>query len=256
MLRKLLGYFTYSEMTKLAAIFNVWDGVETLRTSMLSMKNKVDVFIIVFQNVSNFGEYYAPLSDMDMRGFDYVLKLYKPEIGNGFKNETAKRNLGLQTARELECTHFLFADCDEIYENFDKGFNEFMESGKEGSACQIYTYFKSPTLRFENFDNYFVPFIHKLNPDTMAGTGEYPFYVDPTRKVNCKDVCMISEPMHHFSYVRKDIRRKIRNSSARANIEKSNLLNDYNNSEVGPGFYVADFRQRLISVENIFNIDL
>jgi hypothetical protein len=62
--------------------------------------------------------------------------------------------------------------------------------------------------------------------------------------------------MHHFSYVRKNIERKINNSSARANILKSKLLEDYNNPEVGPGFYVQDFKQRLIEVPNYFNINI
>ena len=47
---------------KLAAIYNVWDGVELLRGSMESVKDGVDLFIIVYQNVSNIGEVFHPLA--------------------------------------------------------------------------------------------------------------------------------------------------------------------------------------------------
>lgn len=240
---------------KLAAIYNCWDGVELLRGSMECLKKDVDVFIIVFQNVSNFGEHYRPLGDMDLRGFNYVLKLYNPEIGHGAKNETAKRNLGIKAARELDCTHFLHLDCDEYYEDFTRAKQEYITSGASGSVCRLFTYFKLPTLRFEAHDNYYVPFIHKIAPETVAGHNEYPYYVDPTRKINTKNVALISEPMHHFSYVRRDITMKCKNSSARVNIEKSNVLEDYKNA--CQGYYVKDFfNQKLIEVPNIFNIQV
>lgn len=239
---------------KLACIINVWDGTEILKYSMKSVKDRVDIFIIVFQNISNFGEYSPPLSEMELEGYKYRLIYYSPKEWVGFKNEREKRNLGLMKARELECTHFFFLDVDECYLNFSRAVNEYIESGADGSVCNMYTYFKEPTLRFENFDNYYVPFIHKLHPNTLAGAPVYPYYVDPTRKVSSSNVVLISEPMHHFSYVRKDIDKKVRNSSAKSNIEKSNLLRDYYDPSVGPGFFVKDFNQKLIEVPNHFKI--
>ncbi len=242
---------------KLAAIYNVWDSTELLRGSMLQMQYRVDVFIIVFQNISNYGEHYSPLSDMDLTGFNYVLRFYSPDLSKpGFYNETTKRNIGLKAAKELNCTHFLMCDNDEYYENFPKAVDEYCAAGIQGSVCRLFTYFKLPTWRFEKEDNYYVPFIHKLNRDTYSGSPEYPYYVDPTRRINCTDVALINEPMHHFSYVRKNIDRKCRNSSARDNIAKSKLLADYNDPNCGPGFYVEDFRQYLIEVKNIFGIEI
>lgn len=241
---------------KLAAIYNVWDGVELLKHSMESVKNKVDIFIIVFSNYSNYGEYYAPLSDMDLKGFNYVLKLYNPEIGHGAYNEKIKRNIGLDLAKSLDCTHFLHMDCDEIYQDFELAVSQYKECGTPGSVAKLYTYFKTPFWRLENEDNYFVPFIHELTPDTFAGFPNYPFYVDPTRSINCDAVTLLPVCMHHFSYVRKDIERKCRNSSAKINIEKSQLLQDYYDPDCGPGFFIKDFNQKLIEVENDFNITI
>lgn len=241
-------------LVKLAAIYNVWDGEELLIPSMRSMQFGVDVFIIVYQRVSNFGEKYNPLENLDLSEFNHVLIEYTPTPNNGFSNETAKRNMGLQAAKELNCTHFLHMDCDEFYQYFAFSKDEYLQSGAEGSVAKIITYFKKPTLRLKQHDNYYVPFIHRLRTDTMAGAKEYPFYVDPTRKINTDSVFLITDSMHHFSYVRKDIERKVRNSSARKNIEKSNLLRDYYDPNIGPGSLVIDFHQTLIEVDDIFGL--
>jgi len=243
---------------KLAAIYNVFDGVELLPYSIKSIANHVDVIIIVYQNTSNFGE--EKRTDIELMQLIYKIHpnitaiLFTPKQINGTKNETEKRQLGLEKAKEMNCTHFMFMDCDEIYEDFSKAKKEFIQSGASGSVCKMFTYFKYPTLRFEYEDNYFVPFIHELKKDTVCGVKEYPFYVDPTRKVNCESVSLLSERMHHFSWVREDIELKVRNSSAKSNIEKSTLLKDYYNEDCKDGYYVDGFGQKLILVENKFLI--
>lgn len=240
---------------KLAAIYNAWDGIELLRGSMNCLKYHVDLFIIVWQDVSNFGEYYNPVPDMDLSGFkNVILVKYNPIVGAGMFNEKKKRNLGLDTARANGCTHFLHLDCDEYYEDFGAAKDIYLNGGKPGSVCKLYTYFKLPTLRFETPDGYFVPFIHELNSDTQAGVRHYPFYVDPTRRINEKDVIELPVFMHHFSWVRKNIERKCRNSSAKENIERGALLHDYYSPEVGPGYYVKDYDKRLVSVSDAFSI--
>ncbi len=250
---------------RLAAIYNVWDGCELLKGSMLSIKDHVDLIIIVYQDVSNFGEKYDPLPDMDIMDIledtKIIFHKYILKVENGFSNETNKRNIGLQIARDNYCSHFLHLDCDEYYENFLEAKREYLEADKDGSVCKMFTYFKYPTLRFEQEDNYFVPFIHKIKPHSICGakTFSYPYYVDPTRKVNEANISLLKTRMHHFSWVRKDIysiERKIRNSSAKINIEKSQLLKDYYSEDCKAGFYVTDFRQKLIEVENKFNINI
>lgn len=241
---------------KLAAIYNVWDGVELLEGSMGCLKDHVDLFIIVWQDVSNFGEYYSPLSEIPT-GKNIILHKYNPKRKNGFENEISKRQLGIDIAKQHNCTHFLSIDCDEYYEDFGKSKQEFINSGYKGSVCKIFTYFKHPTFRFETPDGYYVPFIHELRPDTLTGCKRYPFYCDPTRKINQSDVIEVDCFMHHFSWVRNDIERKARNSSAKKNIERGTILRDFfspnleNNIE---GFYIKDFDKRLILVEDKFRI--
>lgn len=244
---------------KLAAIYNVWDGAELLRGSMECLKGHVDLFIIVWQGMSNFGETYNPISEIDVSGFDnVVLHRYSPVIGSGAYNEKQKRNIGIEIAALNHCTNFLHIDVDEYYENFGEAKQLYFNSGHDGSVCELFTYFKKPTLRFENADKYFVPFIHRLSHNTVAGDNriQYPFHVDPTRRINTNDVVKLPVFMHHFSYVRKDINRKLNNSSARNNFRHIQhvIMEDYENA--APGYYCKSYHDRLIEVENKFNIQI
>ena len=255
---------------RLAAIFNVWfDSIELLKGSLHCIKNHVDVIIIVYQDTSNFGEYYNVFPELekateDVDSIKIVYHHYIPDtkMGGAF-NEKQKRQLGITMARGFDCTHFLHMDCDEYYTDFGKAKQQFIDSGAKGSVCKLWTYFKKPTLRFENHEGYFVPFIHELKPASSVGAKHYPFYVDPTRRIstpflvyNETNIVEIEEKMHHFSYVRKDITIKLRNSSARDNIAKGAVLDYYNDPELGAGSYVKDFDMKLVEVENLFGIDI
>jgi hypothetical protein len=242
---------------KLAAIYNVWDGEELLKGSIDCLRKHVDLVIIIYQDISNFGESHSPLAAINeaTEGIGAIIRHYEPTIQGGFGNEKSKRNLGIDIARNNGCTHFLHIDCDEYYQDFGAAKQEYIDSRADGSVCKMFTYFKKPIWRLEQEDNYYVPFIHKFENSTVAGIGTYPYYVDPTRKISLvSTVAILKERMHHFSYIRKDIERKCRNSSAKANIEKSYLLMDYFDPQLGPGFYVKDFRQRLVEVDNLFGI--
>ena len=226
---------------------------------MNCLEDDADLFIIIWQDVSNFGEkyhdfYFSNFSNFKKPIYDFK---YEPNLNiSGAENETNKRNKGLEIAKYHNCSHFLHIDCDEYYENFRGSKQKFLNSGAKGSVCKILTYFKKPTLRLENEDNYYVPFIHELKTGTIAGNQDYPFYVDPTRKINESNIFLLDVYMHHFSWIRKDIERKVRNSSAKANIERSNLLKDYYSNDTKAGTFLVDYDQKLIDVENIFGIEI
>ncbi len=236
---------------KLAALYNIWDGVENLQASVDSIQNEVDYIIFVYQDISNYGEKYNPLSEIKNIKHD-VCFLFTPDLNlSPMANEKEKRNIGIKIAKSLCCTHFLHMDCDELYPEFRNLKNEYNLSLKDGSVCKLNTYFGKSTYCFEKHDNYYVPFIHKLHENTIAGVKYYPFYVDPTRKINTNDVALLeSGSMHHYSWVRNNIERKIRNSTARYNIEKSQLLSDYNavmkmDEKDVNGFYIKDYDMKL-----------
>ena len=240
---------------QLAAIYNAFDGIELLRGSMSTVK--ADHFIIVWQDVSNFGERYNPLPEIEeaIKDFSNVhLIQYNPEVTKGYKtgmvNEARKRNLGIQKAIKLNCTHFLILDVDEYHPEFELAKQAYLYSGKEGSVLPMWTYFKSPTLRLERPETYYVPFIHKLTKDSRVGNYiEYPYRVDHTRAVNTKSVSLLDHYMHHYSWVRRDITLKARNSSAR---HLAQHLEDYHNAKAG--MYLGCYAQKLIEVPNDLSI--
>ena len=81
-------------MRRLAAIYNCWDGIELLSGSMESIAKHIDRFIIVYQNVSNFGEKYDPLHDIIKSVVPWSstkLIRYEPNLSvSGRENETRK----------------------------------------------------------------------------------------------------------------------------------------------------------------------
>jgi len=153
------------------------------------------------------------------------LEHYEPDLASSrHTNEIRKRQLGIDIARDLGCTHFLHLDCDEYYnpDEFRRGKTVLQGAQADGSVCRLWSYFRYPHLRVDKPEGYWVPFIHKLKVDTVCGCNRrYPFYVDPTRNVmpvrNVHEFSMNTLMMHHLSWVRRDIRLKFRNSTANLN---------------------------------------
>lgn len=241
-------------MTKLAAIYNVWDGEELLPYSMQQIQPFVDCIIIVYQTESNYGERYTPLlPDTGTINVHYE----RDERLTASANETRKRNLGLDVARAENCTHFITMDCDEIYDGLT--FNKWKQRAIQfdASACKMLTYYKYPNIRLSPHEQYYVPFICKLAPHTVLGVPHFPVLVDPTRTVStCKNFFQIDEPiMHHFSWVRNDIGLKLRNSSARRNFRKSieQMVQEFNDFDT-TGQMVHFDQHHWVKVANRFNL--
>ncbi len=108
-----------------------------------------------------------------------------------------------------------------------------------------------------------MPFIQKITPELrFTWNTAYPFAftgpkreirIDPTRQTNATNGIEWSEiTMHHFSWVRSDVMKKVRNSTARQNIEKSTIVRDYKNGQ--EGYYCEFYKATLQGCENVFNI--
>jgi hypothetical protein len=233
----------YSIKMRLAAIYNTWSDWDFLRLSIEHHRSVFDNIILVASEKSNYGvtdpEFKAQwsLGIAGISHFQYEPDLKKPAS----ENETAKRNYGLNIARKSGCTHFICLDADEFY-NLDE-FNAEKEKFKfnhnlAGMVCRIQTYFGSPELTIGD-EGTLGPFIHRITPGLKHEFNRrYPFawsgglrnrrlHIDPTRSLNIYDgVEMSGITMHHYSWVRKDFQKKIRNSTARTNLENSSILND------------------------------
>lgn len=230
---------------KLAAIYNVWNDWDLLEHSLRNIRPLVDGVFIIASITSNHGETSL------IRFWDDVY-VREPQQRDPRASETDKRNYGLRLARINGYTHFLTMDADEFYEPepFLREKQKLIDNPDlAGLVCQCQTYFKSPQLTI-GLDTTLVPFIHKLTPTIKHEFNKnYPFAwidgqikIDPTRSLNINSGVERSDLiMHHYSWVRKDYQKKIRNSTARRNLERSTILNDLLLAKEG---YFVEFYQR------------
>lgn len=258
---------------KLCAIYNVWDDMDLLHSSMRNISPLVDGIIIIFSSASNYGE-TTKVSEFDFQRF-HEFQLHHPFVPDlklePRSNETLKRNYGLDEARRFGFTHFIMMDADEFYDptEFLNEKKRIEENDLLGLVCRVKCYFKSPTLTI-GYDTTLVPFIHKITPGLRFEFNKnYPFAwttlngvafterkqirIDPTRSMNINSGVGWSDiTMHHYSWVRSDIKKKIRNSTARMNIERSSIVKDYLNAS--PGYYCEFYGKTLEETPNVFGL--
>lgn len=213
---------------KLGIAYNLFDGSELLEFSAKSVRNCADYIVVVYQDVSNFGNgsnvnVLNLLSGLKTLGLIDDFVLYNPNLGlRGHGNEIAKRNLGLELCLAQGCTHFMTMDVDECYKETElKSAKEIVESdGYDSSACQMQTYYKTAEYAINPPETYYVPLIYKLDERRFNQNVRWPISADPTRRLEQKTMMAFMRnkiEMHHYSYVRKDIRAKLNNSSANVN---------------------------------------
>jgi hypothetical protein len=216
---------------KLCAIYNVWDDWDWLKISTDRIAPLVDGIIVVASEKSNHGE-HSPIPE-EWRD---KVAIREPQFHVPMHSETDKRNYGLSLARKSGYTHFIAMDADEVYDplEFTKDKDRFKDPSLMGLVCRTQVYFKSPTLTI-GLDTTLVPHIHKITPTIRHEFNKnYPYAwdgksirIDPTRSLSINSGVDLSDSvMHHYSYVRKDYEKKIRNSTARANLERSTIRQD------------------------------
>mgnify|MGYP001384709889 CR=1 FL=1 len=255
---------------KLAAVYSVFDSEELLPYSISSIRDLVDEIIIVYQTVSNCGNTHPNesfVSFISELGIDNLV-LYQPSITNhphnAELNERNKRGIGCKQAMNLGCTHFVFVDCYEFYdrEQFIQAKKQIIDNDYDSSACQMATYYKSPTYRLTPNEEYYVPFITKLQPGVtqLANFPDYPVLADPSRKSypwnNFKKFERFELEMHHFTMVRKDIELKFKNHSTLSTRKYSfeQLVSDFNNFKPGDKLVPPFENYNVTVVDNKFNI--
>jgi hypothetical protein len=255
---------------KLAAVYNVFDGEELLPYSIKSIREVVDKVIIVYQNISNVGERH-PNDNFEK----FILSLdadkvvlYNPSLSNhwlsGEKNERRKRATGAKAAIDLGCTHFLLMDCDEFYEkdSFQAAKEKIIELDCNASACQMNTYYKNPRYKLIPEEQYYVPFIAKLEKGItrFSNFHDYPVHADPSRKTAPFDrfykFTRDEIIMHHYTMVRKDMMLKFRNHSglSRQRLDVEKIFSDFTNFKLGDPLGHPFESYTLEEVDNAFNI--
>lgn len=222
---------------KLCAIYNVWSDWDWFKLSVENIKPHVDGVIVVFSEGSNYGEVSIIPNSVFNDRFIWVHHHVDKSL-DARSNETNRRNFGLSAAIENGFTHFIMLDADEFYDPIEfRKAKDYLNSkpNLNGLVCKSQVYVKEPTLTI-GLDTTLVPFIHKITPDLKHEFNrKYPFAweennirIDPTRSLNINSgVEMIDVTMHHYSWVRADIEKKIRNSTAKANLERMDLTKKF-----------------------------
>lgn len=218
---------------KTGATYSFFDCGELLPHSIDCIRNHVDYISIIYQHVSNWGN----KNDESVKDILYDLKtsgkvddvfLYTPKMTYKLPhyNEINKRHAGLESCRNAGCTHFMVMDADELYESKDLVYllDYVKKHDPETTYSKMLTYYKTPEYILDPMEEYYVGLMYKIHPFSEMKFGHNsPVLIDPTRRISTVDmnnykVFETNEVlMHHFSYVRNDIKRKLMNSSARVN---------------------------------------
>jgi len=243
---------------KLALLYTYFSGFEQLKKSIDAMQNEVDEIVVCFQMISNKGEINPEVKN-EMRELSHQfekvwLLQWEPDLSKNTKqNERDKHDYMIQSLKRLNSTHFILSACDHIYSK--DSFNYAKAIDADVVLTQMYTYYKQENWRLEPPETYYMPFIHKLYPNTTISTNAYPVLVDPSVKVNsCKNIHIAPIDkcvLHHYSMVREDIELKFRNAAASVNWSEEKIetfISEYQNAKVGDK--ITYFKGREIVEEN------
>lgn len=218
---------------KLALTINAFDASEHLEALISEIRDQVDHVAAIWQQKSYWGN---PMSKEDKNELDRLQKLglideqieFKPNYSKySREQECDKRNMGIKLMKDKGCSHILNIDADEYYDadQFRNAINLINEKNYTNTYCSYVNYYKD----FEHYLVYpfrpFVPFIHSTFFN-YTYNGPAPGPTDPTRRIhnpfNLGTYVFPDETirMGHAAWIRKDIRKKLVNWSAKNHFEK------------------------------------
>jgi len=239
---------------KLSLTINAFDATELLEPLITEIRDQVDHVAAIWQKKSYWKN---PMSKQDMdeihrlkdMGLVDELIEFKPNfVKYSREQECDKRNMGIELMKQNGSSHILNIDADEFYDADQFRFAKDMinEKGYTITYCSYVNYYRD----FSHYLVYpfrpFVPFIHSTFwRYTYQGSAPGP--TDPTRRINnphnfgtyiFKDEEL---RMGHASWIRKDIRTKLTNWSAKNHFNKDDIeraVERWNNWKEGDEAYM------------------
>jgi hypothetical protein len=274
---------------KLAAGYVVFDGLETLESSIRSIRSEVDIVIVSYQTISWGGTQAKPeliptLTRLrDLKLIDHLIEFTRfipsplashESVMMAKSFELNKRQSCLELAKALGATHYLSMDADECYRSSEFAWakKEIEENSLDATAVHYINYV-TPTLH-RGYSRWRVPFIYRITPNCRHHLMQGIFTgVDPTRGL-LEDTYAKSRiferdklSMHHMEMVRHDVAQKYY-ASSRYFVNRDsipNLAQDVSRArETGSltftGVHLGDNDEprkphELIRCENEFGID-
>lgn len=215
---------------KLAAGYVVFDGLETLRQSILSIRESVDIVIVSYQKISwgntVCSDKLIPLLESLYRDklVDDIFEFTEfipssltsaEEVMRAKSFECNKRQKVLERSLKLGATHYLSMDADEFYirSEFDIAKQQILTDKLQATAVRYINYL-TPTLH-QGYSKFRVPFIYEIGKSSRHHASQFIFSdIDPTRgilddshtraRVFSSDIIT----MHHMEMVRENLTAK------------------------------------------------
>lgn len=218
---------------KLALTINAFDASEMLNDLITEIRDQVDWVAAIYQKKSY---WQNPMSREDMHELERLKEVglvdelieFKPNfLKYSREQECDKRNQGIDLFRSRGYSHILNIDADEFYDKdqFRTAKDLINKEGWPITYCSYVNYYRD----FEHYLVYpfrpFVPFIHSTIFN-YTYNGPAPGPTDPTRRINNPmNIGTYLFPdevirMGHGAWVRKDIRKKLVNWSAKDHFPK------------------------------------
>jgi len=219
---------------KLSLTINAFDASELLEDLISEIRDQVDHVAAIYQKKSYWKN---PMAAKDLNelkrlkdiGLIDELIEFKPNFTKySREQECDKRNMGIDLMKANGSSHVLNIDADEFYdaEQFRFAKNLISTKGYAITYCSYVNYYRD----FQHYLVYpfrpFVPFIHSTF-FRYTYQGPAPGPTDPTRRINNpSNIGTYIFPdeeirMGHAAWIRRDIRKKLVNWSAKNHFEKS-----------------------------------
>ncbi|MEG1363714.1 MAG: hypothetical protein RSC92_04725 [Clostridia bacterium] len=271
------------KIEKLGLSINVFDGTELLESLLNELRSEVDYILISYQTKSYCGNKIDKEDLKEIKRLkriklvDKIIEFIPDVCLDNRAEETRKRNESIDILIENGCSHVLNIDADEFYNKKDFiSAKKYLEDNDiEISYCKYINYYRNfEHILVYQFEAY-VPFIISI---------KYKFkynhwcvgITDPTRRYeitenkesDLKVVKMLSSDvimMHHASWIRKDIRKKLENWSAKSYFTQQDIENAvdcYNNFNSNSTryakmlFFSKDYELPIEKIDRICNIEI
>ena len=207
---------------------------EFLETQISEIRDQIDYVVVCWQQKSYCGnpvdpEDYKEILRLKENGLIDELMEFVPNMSvkDNREEECRKRNLIIQRLKERGCSHHLIVDSDELYdaEQFRKAKEMINKNGWSVTYCSYVNYYKDFCYQLIYPFRPGVPFICSTHFN-FTYNGPAPLASDPTRRVmNPMNIgTYIYEDdtilMCHCCWIRKDIKKKLVNWSAKDHFSK------------------------------------
>lgn len=275
----------YKNIEKLGLCIIAFEGCEHLYNIISELRQSVDYVSIGLQKVSYHGDILSPLDLAEIyrlrdedKLVDNILDIELDISKEPRVQETDKRNILIQDAQDHGCSHCIVIDSDEYYtrKSFEEACKKIDENNYEITYCQYINYYHDYNhfLVYPFKDGMHVPFVTRVKYRHSFECTDFPKPSDPTRRfvrpyngeritigpngqqykvknytVDYHIFNWNEVKMHHLSWLRADIRKKLNMWSSKKCFKNYNDLID----QAVSCFDKFDVNSKYAKVQMLFN---